>query len=133
MPNDILDEETLSSFLDDFYAKVRGDALLAPVFAARIAEPDWPSHLETIRSFWTSVLLKTGRYKGNPFGKHLGLPGIGLLHFERWLALFAETAEERFIPDIARLLVERATRIADSLKAGLFFRPDIDRRGPATV
>lgn len=128
MQTDVLDEEGLSSFLDLFYAKVRRDPLLAPVFATRIAEPDWPRHLETIRSFWSSVLFKTGRYRGNPFGKHLGLDGIGPRHFERWLGLFAEAAEERFAPEVARMLTDRAGRIGDSLEAGLFFQPGPGRR-----
>jgi hemoglobin len=70
------------------------------------------------------VLLKSGRYKGNPFGKHMAIGGLGLAHFERWLGLFSETASEAFVPEIAALLSERAHRIGDSLKAGLFFRPE---------
>jgi hemoglobin len=120
-----LSEETLGYFLDAFYAKVRRDDVIGPVFAARIADEDWPRHLATIRDFWSSVLLKTGRYKGNPFGKHVAIEGIGMAHFERWLGLFGETASETFAPEIAAALSERAHRIGDSLKAGLFFRADL--------
>lgn len=125
MMQSTLTEDALAAFLDAFYAKVRRDPTLGPVFSAKIADEDWPRHLVTVRDFWSSVLLKTGRYKGNPFGKHVGVPGIGLAHFERWLALFAETAAERFTPEIAQALSERAHRIGDSLKAGLFFRPQL--------
>lgn len=127
-PGAILTEDALAAFLNAFYVKVRADSVLGPVFAARIAPEAWPHHLETVRDFWSSVLLKTGRYKGNPFGKHLNVPGIGLAHFERWLGLFAETAAERFPPETATALSERANRIGDSLKAGLFFKPHL---GPA--
>ena len=123
VPASVLDEDTLAAFLDAFYAKVRRDPLIGPVFSARIAEADWPRHLATIRDFWSSVLLRSGRYKGNPFGRHVALPGLGPAHFERWLGLFSETAAERFAPEIADALSERAHRIGDSLKAGLFFRP----------
>ena len=120
-----LTEAALAAFLDAFYARVRRDPLIGPVFAAKIPYEAWPRHLATIRDFWSSVLLKTGRYKGNPFGRHLGIEGINPAHFARWLGLFEETAAEIFVPEIAGILVERAHRIGDSLKSGLFFRPEM--------
>ncbi|MHB2210790.1 group III truncated hemoglobin [Methylobacterium sp. CM6257] len=118
-----LDEASLARFLDAFYARVRRDALIGPVFAAAIPDPDWPRHMATIQDFWSSVLFKTGRYKGNPFGKHLALGRLEPEHFARWLGLFEETASAHFPREVAIALIERAHRIGDSLKAGLFFRP----------
>lgn len=118
-----LTEESLAGFLDAFYAKVRRDPELAPVFAAAIAEEAWGAHLAKIRDFWSSVLFKTGRYRGNPFAAHLG-KSIRPEHFTRWLALFDETAVALFEPIPAAALSERAHRIGDSLQYGLFFRPD---------
>ncbi|MGY2051413.1 group III truncated hemoglobin [Methylobacterium sp. JK268] len=123
MPDRPLDEASLARFLDAFYARVRRDPLIGPVFAAAIPDPDWPRHMETIRAFWSSVLFRTGRYKGNPFGKHLALGALTPEHFARWLGLFEETAAACFPSDIAVDLSARAHRIGDSLKAGLFFRP----------
>jgi hemoglobin len=123
MPDATLDEASLSRFLDAFYARVRGDTLIGPVFAAAIPDPDWPQHMATIQAFWSSVLFKTGRYKGNPFGKHRALGQLQPTHFARWLGLFEETARAHFPRDVAAILIERAHRIGDSLKAGLFFRP----------
>jgi hemoglobin len=120
-----LDEASLARFLEAFYARVRRDALIGPVFATAIADPDWPQHMATIQAFWSSVLFKTGRYKGNPFAKHLALGRLEPAHFVRWLSLFEETAAAHFPHDIAGALIERAHRIGDSLKAGLFFRPDL--------
>ena len=120
-----LTETTLAAFLDAFYARVRRDPLIGPVFAEKIPDEAWPRHLATIHDFWSSVLLKTGRYKGNPFARHLGIAGIDPAHFARWLGLFEETAAQVFVPEIAREIVERAHRIGDSLKAGLFFRPEM--------
>lgn len=114
MVDTVLDEASLSGFLDAFYARVRRDSLIGPVFAAAIPEPD----------------LKTGRYKGNPFGRHQALGILTPEHFARWLGLFAETANARFEPGIAALLIERAHRIGDSLKAGLFFRPEAEPGRP---
>jgi hemoglobin len=118
-----LTEGTLSAFLDAFYAKVRRDRELAPVFSAAIRDEEWPAHLRAIEDFWSTVLFKTGRYKGNPFGAHVD-KGIRQDHFARWLALFEETAGERFAAADAAALVERAQRIARSLEAGLYFRPE---------
>ncbi len=43
--------------------------------------------------------------------------------FPAWLALWRETARERFAPAEADLLIEKAERIAQSLQAGLLFDP----------
>ncbi|MGV7034386.1 group III truncated hemoglobin [Methylobacterium symbioticum] len=123
MPDTVLDAASLAGFLDAFYARVRRDPLIGPVFAAAIPDADWPRHMATIQAFWSSVLLKTGGYKGNPFGRHQALGILTPAHFERWLGLFAETAQARFAPPIADALIARAHRIGDSLKAGLFVRP----------
>lgn len=119
----ILDESGLAPFLAAFYGRVRGDPLLGPVFAAAIPEADWPRHMATIEAFWSSVLFKTGRYKGNPFGRHQALGALRPEHCARWLALFRETAASCFAPDEAEALHARAERIGASLQAGLFFRP----------
>lgn len=116
-----LTEESLRTFLDAFYAKVRRDPEIGPVFAVAIAEEAWPGHLARIHDFWSSVLFKTGRYKGNPFAAHIG-KSIRPSHFVRWLALFDETAAETFESWIAEVLSERAQLIGQSLQAGLFFR-----------
>ena len=66
-------------------------------------------------AFWSSVALMTGRYHGSPVAKHVPLP-IGSEHFERWLALFRETAHETCPPEGAAHVIERAERIARSLR-----------------
>jgi hemoglobin len=39
-------EPAIRRLVDAFYARVRRDPTLDPVFAAAIAEHDWPEHLE---------------------------------------------------------------------------------------
>ncbi len=119
-----LTERSVATFLDAFYTKVRRDPDLAPIFDAAIPSEEWPAHLQTIRDFWSSVLFKTGRYKGNPFGAHVG-KGIRPEHFERWLTLFGETAAASFEPPATAALIDKACQIAASLKAGLYFRPEL--------
>ncbi|KMO19661.1 group III truncated hemoglobin [Methylobacterium platani] len=124
-----LNDSSLAPFLAQFYARVRRDPLLGPVFAAAIPDAAWPRHMATVEAFWSSVLFKTGRYKGNPFGTHQALGSLQPAHFTRWLALFGETAQAHFPPEDAHALQERAERIGASLQAGLFFRPDAVGRG----
>lgn len=118
------DAADLRAHLDAFYDKVRRDAVLGPIFNAAVQ--DWPEHMETLTTFWRTVALRQPGYKGNPLAVHKALPLAPADFadlFPRWLALWRETAEERFPPDIAALLVEKAGRIAESLKAGLLFDP----------
>jgi hemoglobin len=91
---------------------VRADPELGPIFASRIA--GWQPQLERMVAFWSSVALMTGRYRGRPVPAHAGLP-VGWAHFERWLALFRETAWETCAPEGAAHVIERAERIARSL------------------
>jgi hemoglobin len=99
-----------------FYDRVRADPLLGPVFAARIA--DWPPHLAHMCAFWSSVVLMTGRYHGRPMQAHAQLP-VDVHHFDRWLVLFEETAQDVCPPAAAALFIEKAQMIAQSLELGI--------------
>lgn len=107
-----LDEHMLRDLVHRFYAKVRSDHLLAPIFNTRIS--NWPLHLERMVEFWSSVALMTGRYHGRPVPLHAALP-VAATDFERWLALFRETAQEVCPPAGAAHVIKRAERIAASL------------------
>ena len=121
-----IDEAMIERLVRRFYEAVRADPLLAPVFAARIA--DWEPHLQRMFAFWSSVALMTGRYHGQPMAKHLPLPADGR-HFDRWLELFEQTARRECPPAAAEHFIERAHRVAESLEMGMaaargiFLRP----------
>jgi len=110
-----------------FYAKVRKDDALGPVFDAHVQ--NWDEHLDKMCAFWSSVTLLTGRYKGRPMDVHAQLPEISDELFTRWLLLFRRTAREHCPPAAAHLFTDRAERIADSLKLGIAIR----RRGDVGV
>jgi hemoglobin len=111
----------LQRLVDAFYAKVRGDGVLGPLFGAAVA--DWPEHLEKLGAFWSSVMRTTGRYKGSPMGAHLRhAAAIRPEMFDRWLILWRETAAEELPAQNAAAVIEKAERIAESLKLALFFR-----------
>lgn len=100
-----------------FYAEVRRDAVLGPIFDSRIH--DWDEHLDKLSAFWSSVVLMTGRYKGRPMPVHMAISEISEAHFQRWLALFRATAAAVCPPPAAALFVDRAERIAESLHLGI--------------
>jgi hemoglobin len=109
-------EGMIEELVRAFYVRVRADAVLGPIFEARIR--DWEPHLQQMFAFWSSVALMTGRYHGTPMIKHVRLP-VDAGHFDRWLALFAETAREICPPEAEAHFVERAHRIAASLELGV--------------
>ena len=118
-----VDADYIDHFVEAFYGKVRDDALLGPIFAARIA--DWPAHLARMKAFWRSVLHNSGEFSGNPMLKHLVIPGLDLSHFSRWLELFYATLRDaEGHPQATALVAGRARMIADSLLTAITMRRD---------
>ncbi len=110
-------EEMIRSLVHAFYAKVRADPELGPIFQRAIT--DWTPHLARMCDFWSSVMLMSGRYHGTPMQAHAAQPAIRSAHFQRWLALFGETAGEVCPLQAATLFIDRAQRIAESLEVGI--------------
>lgn len=96
---DISTFEDIRLFVDEFYAKIRQDDLLASIFQSKIGE-SWELHLQKMYAFWNAALFGEKGYVGNPFQKHATLPIQGE-HFDRWLALFHETIDTRFTGPLA--------------------------------
>ena len=118
---DGIDEAQLSKLIPQFYARVREDALIGPVFDDAIEH--WDEHLQKLIDFWSSVMLTSGRYKGNPVAAHMKhLPKITPVMFDRWLGLWTEVTDELLSASSANALQRKAIRIAESLKLALYFR-----------
>lgn len=116
-----LDEAQLARLVGQFYAEVRADQLLGPVFNGAIS--DWPEHLQRLAAFWSSVMLSTVRYKGQPLPAHLRHQDeITPAMFERWLSLWQVCAERCLAPAAAGAVIAKAHRIAQSLQMALFHR-----------
>ena len=114
-------EAQITVLIPRFYDRVRADGFIGPVFADAI--DNWPPHLEKLMDFWSSVMLTSGHYKGNPMAAHMKhIATITPPMFDRWLALWAEVTSETLPAGIAQALQERAERIAKSLKLALYFR-----------
>ena len=111
-------EAMIHELVHAFYAKVRIDPALGPIFN-RVIGDGWDEHLAKLCDFWSSVLLMTGRFKGRPMAVHAAIPDIEPGHFERWLALFDETVAELCPPPAAALFREKAAMIGESLQLGI--------------
>ncbi|MEC4590169.1 group III truncated hemoglobin [Nitrospirillum amazonense] len=73
-----------------------------------------------MKDFWSSLALWSGRYHGKPGQAHKAIPGLTPALFPIWLALFRGTlADIAPSPQVAAFLLERAERVAASLKTGL--------------
>ena len=117
-------EHGIECLVDEFYRRVRMDAKLAPIFDRAIPGEGWGLHLAIMRDFWSSVMLTSGRYKGNPVAKHLQLEGMEPSLLDHWLELFTQACREVFVDDVATAFVVKAQRIAESLKLAIFYRSD---------
>ncbi|MGP9811027.1 group III truncated hemoglobin [Rhodopseudomonas sp. NSM] len=109
-------EAEIATMVRTFYTRARDDELIGPIFDRAV--DDWDHHIAQITDFWSSMLLKTGRYGGRPMRPHLVLD-LEPAHFDRWLALFEATASELFAPELAAAFIVRARRIADSFEMGI--------------
>ena len=113
-----IDADYISSFVDRFYARVREDELLGPIFDDRIL--DWPAHLEQMKRFWRSVLHNSGEFSGSPMRKHVAIDGLEARHFAHWLELFCETLVDGETDSRATDHVGAKARIiAESLLIGI--------------
>lgn len=122
-----IDSAMIERLVHTFYAKVRGDELLGPVFDARVK--NWDAHLARMCLFWASVALGAGTYEGSPMQVHAPLP-VDANHFDRWLDLFEATAHEVCPPVAAEHFIVRARRIAQSLELGIaFYNGQMARKG----
>jgi len=123
-PETFCTEEEIRALVHAFYARVRQDERLGPIFDAHV--DDWDRHLAKLTDFWSSVLLRTGRYSGTPMPKHIALPELDAGLFQRWLDLFRETAARQPNGKLATRAVEASQRIAQSLWMGYQMSRDPD-------
>lgn len=106
-------EGEIDLLVEAFYAQVRRDAVIGPIFNEQIE--DWPAHLALLKDFWATVVLAAGRFRGNPLETHLKLK-LEPEHFERWLGLFRETALEVLPREKAEVFIGKSERIAETFQ-----------------
>lgn len=109
--------DDIKLLVDSFYAKVRQDSAIGPIFN-EVAKVDWDEHLPKLYNFWSDLLLGEDSYRGRPFPPHMRL-NLENRHFEQWLRLFVETVDEHFMGLKANEAKERAMRIARNFMINL--------------
>lgn|SRR5690554_4021718 len=109
----------------NFYGEIREHPELGPIFNAHIQ--NWPLHLNTMVSFWSSLLLKTADFSGSPMMKHAALPNLSAHLFDQWLDLFHTTCNAHPNPQLAADAWTFAQRIARSLWLGYQIQQQPDR------
>lgn len=113
---DLCTEEEVQQLVHRFYAKVRVDPVLGPVFERHVA--NWDEHLPRMVDFWSSALRGTARFRGAPMPKHAALPGLSADLFRRWLHLFEQTCAALPNAPMGERATDLAARVADSLWYG---------------
>lgn len=112
------DRQDVSFLVNTFYAKVREDEFIGPIFNAHVA--DWPEHLEKLADFWESNLFRIPKFRGNPPAAHQRVDdaegySITQEHFGKWLQLWFETINEHFEGERATLAKDLARRMSTHL------------------
>ncbi|MTI01353.1 group III truncated hemoglobin [Roseibium sp. RKSG952] len=109
--------EQIASQVEAFYARVRQDESLGPVFGNHVR--NWPEHEEKIAAFWRNAILFERCYDGNPQRVHIERSDVSPELFERWLDLFETVATQTLPPETAIPWVALARRIGVGMKAGV--------------
>ena len=107
---DIESIDDVKLLVDNFYAKVREDDLLGPIFNSRL-EGRWEKHHKRLYRFWNTVLLRKPDYYGKPVEMHFNM-NIGGEHFSRWLEIWNETVKGNFEGMIAERALLRGKTMA---------------------
>jgi hemoglobin len=116
-----IDEAAIRPLIERFYEQVRADPLLGPVFEAAVL--DWRDHHARLADFWSSLMLTTGRYKGNPIALYLRhADALTEERFDRWLELWRLTSDEMLPRPVAAEVQAKAGRVAESLRLAVQYR-----------
>ena len=109
-------EKGFEDAIDHFYAAVRQDDVIGPVFTAAVH--DWDGHKQTMVDFWSRVVLGTERYNGMPLPPHVKLD-LKDEHFERWLQLWNAACHDTMPEPLAEHVMARSRNMASHWSAAL--------------
>lgn len=113
------DRAAIERLVARFYADVRADDLLAPVFEPLLHDR-WPAHLVRMTDFWCTALKLERSFRGDVLHKHMGLAGITPAHVQRWLRLWQRDTALELNPAAAARLQDVAEGVARVMLLGWF-------------
>ncbi len=119
MKRDIVSEEDVKLLVDTFYKYVTVNPVIGHIFT-NIVKVDWDHHLPKMYAFWSTLLLGSMTYHGNPMQIHSKLNTItplGQKEFDEWVRLFTLTVDELFEGPAATEAKVRARAIAQVMMA----------------
>jgi hemoglobin len=131
--HDIDTREDCEQLVRVFYGRALRDPVIGYLFTD-VAKLDLEAHVPVIASFWETILLGAGTYRGGAFRPHAALhakAGLRAGHFERWLVLWRGTVDELFAGPRAELAKAHAERVAHAFHARLQGHPS--RLDPAPI
>ncbi|MEM7306073.1 MAG: group III truncated hemoglobin [Planctomycetota bacterium] len=111
---DLDNADEIAALVRAFYARVRTDELLGPVFNDQ-AHVDWDEHIPRLTAFWCKIELGIPGFIGAPTQKHSALSStipFAAKQFGRWVALFHETVDEGWCGPHAESIKANSVRIA---------------------
>ena len=112
---DISDRNDVYNLVSAFYAKVRRDPDLGPIFNSVIH--NWEEHIVHLTNFWESQLFMVNVFQGNPLKKHVEVDKkndgtITNVHFGIWLRHWLQTLDELFEGERAQIAKNRARNMS---------------------
>ena len=113
------DRSGITVLVDRFYASVRADALLGPLFEP-LLHGRWDAHLARMVDFWCTASKIERRFQGDVYKQHMALAGITPAHLTRWLQLWQTHTEALFAPPHAARLYGVAVGVARVMHLGWF-------------
>jgi hemoglobin len=114
---DLDSRERVEAFVDEFYARVLVDPVLAPIFLD-VAAIELDVHLPHIKDYWCKLLLGETGYRRHTMNIHRQLHARRALtpeDFQRWLNLFVATVDDGYSGPGA----ERAKRVARAIAGNM--------------
>jgi hemoglobin len=111
---DIESRADIELLIDTFYKDVLKDEVISHFFT-KVVDVNWETHMPTMYSFWESVVLGTGSYRGNVTLTHVDLhmkSSVEPKHFERWLSLWKKTVSALFQGPMADAAINKSEQLA---------------------